>query len=411
MACLTAVSSLLCVLMSSTTVVAADWNQWRGPGRDGKTVGFAAPARWPSQLVRKWRVPVGIGHASPLIVGNSAYVFAREGENEVARRLDLATGRVVWRDSYPAPYTMNPDAQGHGKGPKSTPVYADGRLVTFGISGVLSCLDAATGKPLWRKEFSKEFRQTSPLYGTAMSPLVANGLVIAHVGGHDRGALTAFDLQTGAVRWRWAGDGPAYASPILVTLGGTQQIVTQTQRFCVGIAFETGRQLWQIPFKTPYDQNSVTPVLVGETLVFGGAQQPTFAIRLRKRGGGWSAEQVWETRDVTLYMSTPVASGGRLYGMSERRSGQMFCLDAATGKTLWTDDGRFGENAAIVEAGSAVLALNTDGELIVFTKNSNGLARAARYSVADSPTWASPAIAGHRILVKDENTLALWEIP
>jgi outer membrane protein assembly factor BamB len=405
------------------------WNQWRGPGRDGRIVSFEAPQRWPEQLTRRWKVEVGTGHASPLAVGNGVFVFTREGGDEVIRRLDLASGRELWKNRYLVPYEMNPAARAHGKGPRSTPLYHDGHLYTLGISGILSGLDARSGSVRWRHGFSRQFRTTSPLYGAAMSPVAEDGRVIAHVGGHDGGALTAFDAKTGRVRWRWPGDGPAYASPILVNLGGVRQVVTQTQKRCVGVAVATGELLWSIPFTSPYYENCVTPVAVGETLVFGGTGRPTFACRVRRRGSVWTAEKLWETRDVTLYMSTPVIVGTRLYGLSERRQGQLFCLDAATGKLEWTGAGRFGENAAIFAAGRAgatvvprvgasrstagalLLALSTSAELWVFQQNGAKLSEAARYVVADSPTWASPALLGNRILVKDATTIALWELP
>lgn len=390
---------------------AVDWDQWRGPTRDGKIAGFQAPGRWPKTLTPKWKVTVGEGHASPLAIGDSAYVFARQGENEVIRRLDLATGRERWRNQYPAPYEMDPAARGHGKGPKSTPAYHNGKLYTFGISGILSCLDAETGRVLWRHDFSKQYRSAAPQFGTAMSPLVENGMVIAHVGGPDGGALTAFDARTGRARWRWAEDGPAYASPIAVTLDGVRQIVTQTQRYCIGLSADSGRLLWRIPFTTPYDQNCVTPVAVGSLLVFGGTQQPTFACRVRRNGARWTTEKVWETRDATLYMSTPVASGSRLYGLSERRRGQMFSLHATTGKLLWTNEGRFAENAALYDGGPVLLVLTTEADLWVFQKRGDTLTPSARYNVADSPTWASPAVQGRRILIKDVNSLTRWEIP
>jgi len=232
------------------SAVCADWNQWRGPNGDGKVVGFQLPNPLPKQLTRRWKVEVGAGHSSPLVVGNSVFVFTRQGDNEVVRCLELATGKEVWQQSYPAPYEMNPAAQGHGKGPKSTPVYADGRLCTLGISGILSCFDAKTGRVVWRHEFSKNFKTTSPLYGAAMSPVVDNGLLIVHVGGHDDGALVAFDVRTGTVRWRWAGDGPGYSSPIVVNIGGVRQVITQTQKMCVGVSAATGQLLWSLPFTT-----------------------------------------------------------------------------------------------------------------------------------------------------------------
>lgn len=392
------------------SVTGADWNQWRGPNRDGKIEGFAAPAQWPKELNRKWKVEVGEGHASPLIVGDRVFIFARQGDDEVARCLELVTGKEVWRQSYPVPYEMNQYAKEHGKGPKSTPVCADGRLYTFGISGILSCFDAACGKTIWRHEFSKQFKTTSPIYGVAMSPLVDAGLLIAHVGGHDSGALMAFDAKTGEARWRWDGDGPAYASPIIVTLGGVRQVVTQSQKFCIGVAADSGKLLWSIPFTTDYDSNAVTPIVAGDLVIFGGYQERTFACRVRKTGDQWTAEKVWETSDVTLYMSTPVIGGQRLYGMSQKRAGQMFSLDVATGKVDWKGEGKFGKNAAVFDAGSVLLALATDSRLHVFKKDAAALTEVACYQVADTPTWASPAFAGRRILVKDATSLTLWEL-
>jgi outer membrane protein assembly factor BamB len=403
--------STVLAMMSVSPSLAQEWNQWRGPDRAAHIMGFKPPATWPTQLTKKWTVPVGEGHASPLVIGDSVYVFAREGDNEIARRLDRKTGKETWRDSYAAPYTMNPAARGHGKGPKSTPVYAGGRLYTLGITGTLSCLDAKTGRVLWRNDFTKDFKQTSPAFGTAMSPVVEKGLLIAHVGGLNEGALTAFDTKTGEVKWKWAGDGPGYSSPILVTLDGTRQVITQTQKMCVSLDPVTGKLLWSLPFTTPYDQNSVTPVPAGDLIVFAGHQKPTFAVRPKKSGDTWTVEKVWETTDVTMYMSTAVVSGGKLYGMSQKRQGQMFTMDLATGKVLWTGDGRMGENSSVWEAGNSILALNTGADLLVFKKDGDTLTQTAKYTVADSAVWASPAFAGKGILVKDFSALTLWEVP
>src|SRR5262249_3415438 len=133
--------------------------------------------------------------------------------------------------------------------------------------------------------------------------------------------------------------------------------------------------------------------------------------RVRRQSGVWTAQKVWETRDVTLYMSTPVVVGNRLYGMSERKRGQLFCLDARTAKLEWTGPGRLADNAAIYAAGPLLLVLTTDAELCIFQRHGAALVEAARYPVADSPTWASPAVLGNRVLVKDATALTLWELP
>src|SRR5262249_34578977 len=150
-----------------------------------------------------------------------------------------------------------------------------------------------------------EFPQTAPLYGAAASPLLDNGLLIVHAGGHDNGALTAFDARTGEVRWRWTGDGPAYSSPIARTCDGVRQGVTQSQKLCVGVAEKDGSLLWSLPFTTPFEQNIFTPLVAGERLIFGGLRQPTFACTLRKEGMAWKVEKGWETAEATFYMNTP----------------------------------------------------------------------------------------------------------
>ena len=297
---------------------------------------------------------------------------------------------------------MNPAAVRHGKGVKSTPVVAGDRIYTFGINGILSCFDAKTGKPQWRKEFG------SPDFGTATSPVVDRGLLIVHVGTNGRGALTAFDAQTGVEKWSWKGDGPAYASPIVVELGGTRQVVTQSQRNIVGVSAATGELLWRIPFSTPYEQNIVTPVLYHETLLFSGLNNGVMGVKVLKRGSEWVAETVWQNKDVGMYMNSPVLTGDLLFGLSHLKRGQFFCLDPRNGATLWTSEGRQADNAAIVDGGPVLFFLTNDAELIVARKSGRGFELLRKYSVADSPTWAHPVILINGILIKDATTLALW---
>ena len=272
------------MLLFATPLYAQDWPQWRGPNRDGGVTGRFS--EWPKALKEQWKVTVGVGHASPVVVGNKIYIFARQGEEETLLSLDAATGKEIWKSSQPISYKMHEAATGHGKGPKSTPVVSNGSVFTLGISGVLSAHEARTGKLKWRHEFSKQYPNTSPLFGTAMSPIVDKGVLIAHVGGHDKGALTAFDAETGEVKWTNDLDGPAYASPILVTLANKRQFVTFMQKDFVGVDAATGKLLWKLPAKTQYDENSVTPISYKDMLIFSRMDQGVFAIRLAKQGGG-----------------------------------------------------------------------------------------------------------------------------
>jgi outer membrane protein assembly factor BamB len=389
----------------------AEWNQWRGENRNGFIAGWKAPATLPEQIKQVWSTEIGIGHSSPVISGKSVYTISRIGEQEIVASRDLASGKLQWKDSYDASYSVNPAAFSHGPGPKSTPLVAGGKLFTFGISGVLSCYDSAAGKLLWRNDFKKEFPVTSPDFGTAMSPALQNGLLIVHAGGPSKGAIFAMDPSTGKPKWRWDGDGPAYASPIVVTLSGTQQVVTQTQKQIVGIAITDGTLLWQIPFTTEYEQNSVTPALYKDLLIFSGVEKGLFAVLVTKKANQWIPETVWKNDRASMYLSSPVVVGDFVYGMTHYRKGQFFCIDARTGITQWTSNGAEGDNAAAVSTGDLLLFLNTDGELTITKASSKAYEPLKKYTVAKSPTWAHPAFAGPgQILIKDQNSLTLWSM-
>jgi outer membrane protein assembly factor BamB len=398
------------VAMSSITLVGQipgpDWPQFRGPNRDGVATSFTEPKAWPEQMKRVWKADVGDGYSTPILVGSRVYAFARLGNDEVMQALDAATGKVLWQTRYPAPVTINPAAKAHGPGPKSTPTFAGGRLFTLGMGGIVTAFDAASGKQLWQKPAAG----TQPLYGTAMSPLVDRGLVIVHVGGHNQGALTAFDAGTGAVKWTWNGDGPSYASPIVADIDGVRQVITFSQENLVGVSAADGRLLWRRPFSTEYTQNIITPILIGQTLIVSGYQKPTSAIAVARKGDQWSTAVVWENPEASLYMANAVVVGDMLLGLTHRNRGQYVLLDVKTGKTLWTGMPRQAENASLVRAGSVVLSLEEDADLIVGRVSRSGFQELKRYTVADAATWSAPAISGNRILVKDASAVTLWTV-
>jgi outer membrane protein assembly factor BamB len=397
------------IWLCSVAVHAQDWSQWRGPQSAAVASTFKAPAAWPEEPKLAWKIAdAGIGHASPIVAGNRVFLFSRVGEQEALTAFDLTTGKQVWRQAYDAPYDLNPAARGHGKGPKATPLAHGGRIFTFGINGILSAFNAADGRVVWRTDFKDRHKVTAPVFGAAVSPIASGSNIIVHVGGPKDGALTAFDAATGAVRWSWKGDGPAYATPIVATLGGVPHVITQSQSNVVGVSAKDGTLLWQIPFTTAYDQNIVSAVVADGLVIYSGLSKPTTAIRVALKDGKWTTEEVWKNADVPMYMSSPVASAGRLCGLTHRNSGQFFCLDLKSGKTLWTSDARQGENAGIFSAGDVFIAATTAGNLIAFRNNPAAFDVVKRYKVADSPVWAHPVPAGRGILIKDVDSLAYW---
>ena len=396
--------SLTSIAIGSAQTRPSDWPQWRGPNRDGAIVSFTAPKAWPDRLTQKWKIDIGLGYASPVLVGNRVYMYSRRGEDEVLAALDADTGKEIWKSSYAAPFTLTPPAARHEKGPKSTPTFANGKLYTLGMSGIVTAFEAATGKQIWQKPAPS----VAPLYHTGMSALVDRGLVILHVGGHNQGALTAFDANTGAEKWKWSGDGPSYSSPMAVDVAGTRQVIVLTQENVVGVSAASGELLWKRPYSTQYTQNVITPIVYGDSVIVSGLDKGVTAFKVLKRGSQWTTEDVWNNTDVSLYMTNGVVVGDTLFGMSHKNSGQFFAVDAKTGKTLWTSPPRQATNAAILHAGDVLFMLKDDAELIVAKASPSGFEPVKRYTVADSATWAQPTISGNRMFVKDTNSVALW---
>ena len=381
-----------------------DYPQWRGRNRDGAASAFTPPEAWPESLTLKWKVGVGSGYATPLVIGDRVFAFTRRDGSEIVMALDATTGNEIWSTGYPAPYKMQPGTEQHGEGPWGTPLFHNNTLYTVGISGIVSAFDAVTGKLMWQTSAPA----VGPLYGTAMSPVADRDVVIVHVGGHDSGALTAFDASTGKVQWAWSGDGPGYGSPVIAEIAGTRQVITETQEKIVGVDLLTGALLWERELKSPYTTNSVTPVIFGDVVIYSTEEAGIIAIRPLKEGTAWSTETVWETTDAWLKMSSPVMVGDTLFGLSSKNSGQYFAIDARTGEVLWLGQPREADNTAIVTWGDLVFLLNDDAQLTVARGSRMGLEPVRRYTVADGATYAQPTITGDRIFIKDVDTLALW---
>jgi outer membrane protein assembly factor BamB len=402
---------LVCVvcIVAGWSLWAEDWPQWRGLNRDGVTR-FSEPKVWPEKLTTKWKVTIGEGYASPLYAGGRILEFARQGDDEVAMAIDPDSGKVLWRQSYPAPYEPTRSAARHGKGPKSTPLVYDGRLYTFGISGVLSSFDAATGKLEWRKEYAKDFKGTWPMFGTSMSPVAADGLIVALIGTNDDGAVAAYEAKSGAQRWIWKGDGPAYASPVIVDMEGVKQVVTLTQKYAVGLSLASGDLLWRIDFPGRSGMNIPTPLRFGQRLILAG-DPGTMLLQVNKHDNSWTTEKAWQITELTMRFSSPVQKGNLIFGFSNRTSGIFFCVDAASGKTLWTSSPRQGDNAVVLISGDFLFLLKDNAELIVARASGDAFEPLHHYEVADSATYANPLMLPSGIVIKDNTTLSLlsWE--
>lgn len=384
--------------------VSQDWPQWRGPNRDGKVSASGAPQTWPSELTQTWKVAVGSGDSTPALVGDRLYVYARQGSEQVMMCLKTTDGKEVWKDTHAAP-EVGGAARRH-PGPRSSPAVADGKVVVIGVGGVVSCYGAPRGDVLWRKN---PFPNAVPRFFTSASPIIVGKMAVAHVGGQGNGAIIAYDLSNGDEIWRRAGEAPEYASPVLMTVGGSKQIVTLSEKGVIGLAVSDGKLLWSVPFAPArMSINASTPIVDGQTVIYTAANRGCHAVKIERSAAGFAVKPLWSNPDMGSKFSTPILKNGLLFGLSDK--GKLFCISAATGKSVWTDEtarDRMGF-APIVDAGSAILALPSSADLVAFKPDGAKFSQISSYKVSDIQCYAHPVMSGKRIFIKDQESLALW---
>jgi outer membrane protein assembly factor BamB len=400
------------LLLGAQALRAQDWPQWRGANRDNKVAGFTEIKDWPKTLTQKWKVTVGEGVASLALVGDKVYAFTRQGDDEVIRCLNAEDGKEVWKEKYPGPNVKEFRGDKGYPGPRSSPAVGDGKVCALGVGGVLTCLDAANGKVLWRKD-----PKSVPMFHTSSSPLITDGKCVAFIGGQGRGELAAYDLTSGEAKWKWTNAGPPYGSPVLMTVDGKKMVVTLTDRnTIVGIGLDDGKELWKANTAAgggPGRYNTSTPVVDGDTVIYVEPGGGTTALKIEKKDDGFAAKELWKVaREGAAQYNTPVLKDGKLYGLSGggRGATNVFCMDAKTGKVLWTDKTSRGQCGAILDVGPVLVGLSSNSDLFVFKPSDKEYQEVTRYKVADSETWAEPVLAGKRVFVKDRDALILWTI-
>ena len=379
------------------------WTNFRGPRRDGKYDETPVSTNWPSGgLPVIWKQPIGVGHASFVVADGKAYTIEQRRGQEVVAAYDINNGRELWTQKWNAEFTDST-----GDGPRATPTWDNGRIYALGATGELRCLDANTGSVFWGKNILSDNQAKNLPWAMAASPLIVDDKVIVLPGGTSGKSIVAYNKMTGAPVWRVLNDTQAYVSPMLVELAGRRQIVVVSASRVVGLAPEKGELLWEYPWDTDMGINVSQPIMVDRSRFFisSGYGKGAALVEVKGSGNSYTASTVWENKNMKNKFNSSVLYNGHIYGLDE---GIMVCLDVNTGERKWKE-GRFGYGQIILTNGHLIVT-SDQGEVALLKATPDKYTEVARFSAVQGQTWNYPAIASGRLLVRNSNEMAAYDI-
>ncbi|MBL8798297.1 MAG: PQQ-binding-like beta-propeller repeat protein [Planctomycetia bacterium] len=407
--------SLLLLCVASTSVWAGDWPQWLGLNRDGASAEKVAP--WKESPPIAWRQTVGEGFSVPIVAGGKVFIHARvagKNEEEVVA-FDAKTGKVLWRTGYGrAPYFSIINT-----GPQATPCVLKGRLYTYGITGVLTCLETENGKQLWQTDVFKKLNATLPKFGATSSPLVVGNRVLVAVGGK-ASAVAAFDTDSGEVAWQ-ALEGPISTASPIVYLNRSKkgaaavEAVFVNARSLVALNPFDGEVAWEHALSDMPLGTSPSPVVAGDLLLASSTKGGGVAVQLTHADDKTSTAEAWKNADLVGYFSTPVVCGkDHIYMVTTQVLPQpmatLRCVEVKTGKEAWKQPKVGFFHAGLVRTGDDKLLLLDDaGNLRLLEHDPNGYRELCKAQVCGS-TFVTPALANGRLYVRDNKEVVCVEL-
>ena len=403
---------LIVFLFCSISSAKSDkWHEWLGENKTGYVKNFTPPPKWPPKLIKKWSLSVGGGYGTPLLEENKIFCHTRKNNVEYVVCINKQSGKILWSETYESPFSIGGGGEKHGKGPKANPVYSDGILYTFGISGILSAWNAEDGRRKWCEVPGKSFGQAYPHWGASNSPTVLGNKIINLFGNDEKGALMALDKYSGKTIWALPCNGTCYSSPIHGIIGGFHQVVVLNHESLIGVDADSGELLWEFPFPhLTHNQNMTTPVIFENKVIFGGENRGVYCVEPKLKNGNWQVTKEWTQRKVALNMASPLLANGLVFGLSQYSSGTFFCINPSDGNILWQGNPRTARNAMFLSFKNHVLSLTDHGKLNIFLSSGKEFKSVASYSVSNDQTWAPPVLLNDGILIKDTQNLIYWNL-
>jgi len=376
-----------------------DWNQWRGPNRDG--IFFSELPEQLSGLKKEWEVDLGPSYSGPVIYEGNVFTTATiDKKYEVVYCYNAVNGDLIWTSKWLGAMKVPFFAASNGSWIKSTPTVYDGRVFVAGMRDVLTCLDVQNGKQIWQVDFVDQFKVTMSSFGFVCSPLVYEGKVVVQASG----GVFQLDVDTGEVVWHALKDGGgmyggAFSSPMIEMIDNNLQLVVQTRTELASVNWQNGEKIWGVEIPAFRGMNIQTPVRYKNSFFTSSYGGGSFLYELHS--GVLAKESKW-SNTIQGYMSSPLVLKDHVY--MHLRNQRLTCINLQTGQTAWTSK-PFGKYWSMVTDRNRILGLDQKGILYLISASPEKIEIIDRKKISRSETWAHLAISQDRIYIRSLDKL------
>lgn len=387
---------------------ALDWAQWRGPQRTGILPKQDWPDKLDGKLERMWSIKMGPSYSGPLVVGDFVYSTETVDKKwEVIRCCRRSDGTRIWRSTWEGAIKVPMFARANGSWIRATPIHDNGRIYVVGIRDMIKCLDAKSGRELWKVNFVKRFETNVPAFGAVTSPMIDGDFLYTQAAS----AFFKINKKSGDIIWKTLRSddnmmsGGSFSSPVIAEINGVRQAVVATRTKLAGVDLETGDVLWEQPIKTFRGMNILTPIVVGNQILISAYSGSTQMFQIDKAESGMASTEVW-SNGTKAYMSTPVVIDGHAYMFLQNQ--RLACIDLKTGKETFRTSQRFGKYASMIGSGDKILALDEDGTLMLIKANPETFELIDKTKVCED-SWAHLAISGDEIVIRELEAITSYK--